>query len=237
MSEAVSRARETMDRLYSPGGCPWDAEQTHASLVPYLIEESHELVEAIEAGSRDDVVEELGDVLLQVLFHARLGEDEADPYDLDEVAETLVAKLRRRHPHVFEDRALASDLEALTRRWDEVKGEEKPHRTSVLDGIPPSLPALARAQKVLRKAARIGVARPPAHGEDAASAWADEVLALVDRAEDAGIDAESALRSRLRSTEDAVRVREASQRRESSAAPQDQPQQLPDDPTREVPRP
>jgi NTP pyrophosphatase (non-canonical NTP hydrolase) len=93
-----------MDRLRSPGGCPWDAEQTHASLVPYLVEETYEAVEAIESGERDHMAEELGDVLLQVVFHARVAqEDEVAPFDIDDVAAGIAAKLRRRHPHVFGD--------------------------------------------------------------------------------------------------------------------------------------
>ncbi len=110
MSEAVARLVAVMDRLRSPGGCPWDAEQTHTSLVPYLLEETYELAEAVDAGDRPGLREELGDVLLQVVFHARVAQDDLDdPFDLDDVADALTAKLVRRHPHVFADQAVAAD--------------------------------------------------------------------------------------------------------------------------------
>lgn len=227
MTEPVDLARATMNRLYSPGGCPWDAEQTHASLVPYLVEECHELVEAIETGTREDVIEELGDVLLQVLFHARLGEEEDRPYDLDTVAAALVEKLRRRHPHVFGDEASGPDAETLVRRWEELKRAEKPDRGSVLDGIPPSLPALARAQKVVRKAGRLGVpGLVPETGTDAD--LGEALLRLVAAAEARGIDAEAALRARLRETEAGVRAAEST-RAPASEATADDPARLPTD--------
>ncbi|WP_129360742.1 MULTISPECIES: MazG family protein [Micrococcaceae] len=169
-----------MDRLRSPGGCPWDGEQTHASLVRYLIEESYEVVEAIEAPNGVDralLQEELGDVLLQVVFHARVAEEvpsEAGGFGIADVIQGLNAKLIRRHPHVFggfadaEDgpvgeRTLASDeLETLTRRWDEIKRAEKPERKGPFDGIPPALPALALAEKTLSKAAKASLPLPEA---------------------------------------------------------------------------
>jgi XTP/dITP diphosphohydrolase len=117
-----------MDRLRSPGGCPWDAQQTHASLAAYLTEEAAEAVEAIESGDRDHLVEELGDVLLQVAFHARVGqEDPQDPFDIDDIAATLVAKLVRRHPHVFAD-AEASTPEEVEAQWAAIKAAEKAAR-------------------------------------------------------------------------------------------------------------
>lgn len=212
LREAVA----VMDRLVSPGGCPWDREQTHESLVRYLLEEAHELAEAIETGDAAGVREELGDLLLQVLFHARLAQEHDDaPYDVDDVAADLVAKLVRRHPHVFADEDPAADLHA---RWDEIKKQEKA-RTSVLEGISHTQGALARAQKVLSRARRGGVlpdARPdvpdlPAAAPGTARAGvpdgADEravgeaLLALVRRAEEAGTDAEAALRGALRRLE------------------------------------
>lgn len=155
-AEALARAVAVMDRLRSPGGCPWDARQTHESLLPYAVEEVHELVEAVEAGDRAGVREELGDVLLQVLFHARVAaEDPDDPFDVADVADGLVAKLVRRHPHVFaaadEDEL---DAAAVHERWERLKRAEKPTRTSALDGVPPSMGALARAQKLVAKADR-----------------------------------------------------------------------------------
>ena len=211
-----------MDRLRSPGGCPWDAEQTHASLAPYAVEEAHELAEVAEAGERDALVEELGDLLLQVLFHARVGTEGAigPPFDIDDVAATLIAKLVRRHPHVFAGGA-ASTPEEVNRRWDEIKATEKP-RSSVLEGIPVALSALARAQKVLSRAERAGIeldgaASVPRAGAapsggpapSAESTLADDLLAAVRRARAEGIDAEAALRARIRDLEAAVRAVEA----------------------------
>lgn len=148
-----------MDRLYSPGGCPWDREQTHETLVRYLLEEAHELAEAIETGDRAGMREELGDLLLQVLFHARIAsEHESDPFTVDDVAADLVAKLVRRHPHVFADVDVTTGdgYAALYAQWDEIKQQEK-RRESVLEGIPLAQGALARAQKVLSRAQRAGL--------------------------------------------------------------------------------
>ncbi|WP_069388032.1 MazG family protein, partial [Cellulosimicrobium cellulans] len=153
-TDALREAVAVMDRLYSPGGCPWDREQTHASLVHYLLEEAHELAEAIETDDRAGMREELGDLLLQVLFHARIASEEPDPFTVDDVAADLVAKLVRRHPHVFaDDPVAATDLHA---QWDAIKKAEK-SRSSVLEGISHTQGALARAQKVLSRAERGGL--------------------------------------------------------------------------------
>ncbi len=141
-----------MDRLYSPGGCPWDREQTHESLVRYLLEEAHELADAIETGDRAGMREELGDLLLQVLFHARIASEEPEPFTVDDVAADLAAKLVRRHPHVFAD----TEVTDLHQQWDAIKKAEK-QRTSVLEGISHTQGALARAQKVLSRAGRGGL--------------------------------------------------------------------------------
>ena len=189
-----------MDRLRSPGGCPWDAEQTHRTLAPYAIEEAYELAEAIEADDRAGLREELGDVLLQVVFHARLAQEDADaPFDVDDVARDLVAKLVRRHPHVFAD-ASADDLHAL---WDRVKKDEK-QRASVFDGIPLALGALARAQKVAGRAERAGLGAP-APSDDLGG----RLLALVQEARAAGLDAEAELRTTLAAWEATMRASEA----------------------------
>ena len=194
-----------MDRLRSPGGCPWDAEQTHASLVPYLIEEAHEAVEAIESGDRAHMVEELGDLLLQVAFQSRVAaEDPVAPFDIDDVAAGIVDKLVRRHPHVFAD-VEAETAEDVAVNWEQIKAEEKPHRDSPLDGIPAGLPALARADKVLSRLERAGagqVAAEATAGEDLGA----QLLALVARARAAGVDAEAALRATLREVEAQVRA-------------------------------
>ncbi|WP_199424887.1 MazG family protein [Actinotalea solisilvae] len=202
-----------MDRLRSPGGCPWDAEQTHRSLARYAVEEVHELVEAIETDDRAALREELGDVLLQVVFHARVAaEHPQDPFDVDDVAAGVAAKLRRRHPHVFGD-AVVRDADHVSSRWDEIKRAEK-GRTSALDGVPAGLPALARAQAVLSRAARAGgaaeaaTADVPARPGDAATDVGQRLLALVAEAQAAGVDAEAALRAAARDLEDRVRAAE-----------------------------
>lgn len=199
-------------RLRGPGGCPWDADQTHESLVQYLVEECWELIDAIESGSREEVIEELGDVLYQVLFHADLaahtpGED----YDIDDVARHMTAKMVARHPHVFGDREAetAADVVAF---WDDLKASEKPHRTSVLDGVPQGMPALALAQKLLGKAEKVGVTRQPTDAAHAAATEAelgDTLIALVASARANGLDAERALRGAIRSLQDDVRAAEA----------------------------
>ncbi|MGE9808182.1 MazG family protein [Janibacter sp. G1551] len=155
-----------MDRLRSPGGCPWDAEQTHESLVKYLLEEAHEAAEAIESGDRAHMAEELGDVLLQVLFQSRVAQDDAQaPFGIDDVAGALVAKLVRRHPHVFAD-GDASDPAEVEREWERIKAQEKaakaarsgavPSGPALLEGIPRSLPTLLVAEKVLARLERTG---------------------------------------------------------------------------------
>ena len=182
-----------MDRLRSPGGCPWDAEQTHVSLVPYLLEEAHELAEAVDEGDRAGLREELGDVLLQVVFHARIAaEDAADPFDVDDVARDLVAKLVHRHPHVFA--GADTPAERLHAQWDAIKKAEK-SRDSALDGIPGALPALARAQKVAARAGRAGLDVPAAlAAATGGEGFGERLLALALEAHDQGIDAEGELR-------------------------------------------
>ena len=196
-----------MDRLRSPGGCPWDARQTHASLLRYLVEESYEVVDAVENGDVTELRDELGDLLLQVVFHARVAAEAAEGFDIEDVAGACVDKLVRRHPHVFAGEAAAEDLQ---RRWDQIKATEKP-RAWVLDGIPLQLPALARADKVLGRLQRNGLDEPtaPEPGLDAETVGT-ELLALVRRAHAAGVDPEAALRVATRSLETAARERERS---------------------------
>ncbi|GAA6526359.1 MazG family protein [Intrasporangium sp. DVR] len=186
-----------MDRLRSPGGCPWDAKQTHQSLVPYLLEEAHEAVEALETGDTDHMREELGDLLLQIAFHSRVAEEHPTaPFDIDDVAGELVQKLVRRHPHVFAD-VDADTPEAVEANWETIKASEKEHRLHPLEGVPSSLPALARAEKYvgrLEKAGRSDLL-------DAAEAAGDlgaQLLTMVRRARSSGVDAEGALRETLR---------------------------------------
>jgi XTP/dITP diphosphohydrolase len=186
-----------MDRLRSPGGCPWDADQTHASLLPYLLEETHEVIEAVENDDRVHLEEELGDLLLQVAFHARIAEEHPEaPFGIDDVAAGIVLKLVRRHPHVFggEDAGTPTDLE---RTWEELKAAEKPGR-GVFDGIPATLPALARAQKMLGRLERSGAdveaaVERAAAGDDVVAA----LLRAVVAARATGGDAEAELRAAL----------------------------------------
>lgn len=194
-----------MDRLRSPGGCPWDREQTHRSLATYLIEEAYETLEAIETDPTH-LREELGDLLLQVVFHARIAEEqETDPYSIDDVAAGIVAKLISRHPHVFgdADAATAAHVEA---RWDELKNAEK-GRTSALDGIPAALPALSLAAKTISRAARAGVAPEPA-AADPSGPVGELLFAVVARAQAEGLDPEQELRGAVRRYAERVRSRE-----------------------------
>lgn len=213
-----------MDRLRSPGGCPWDAEQTHASLVPYALEEAYEVAEAVEAGDRDDLIEELGDLLLQVVFHARLGQEWQQPFGLDEIADGITRKLRRRHPHVFGD-VSATTAAQVEANWEQIKQAEK-QRDSVFDGVPAGLPSLARATKLLARFDRAGldasaVVRQLAgsehtpHAEEAGhdthpSRLGARMLALVAEARDLGVDPEAELRAAVRALERAGRALEAS---------------------------
>ncbi|GGM97009.1 nucleoside triphosphate pyrophosphohydrolase [Terrabacter tumescens] len=189
-----------MDRLRSPGGCPWDADQTHASLVPYLLEEAHEAIEAIESGDPAHMQEELGDLLLQIAFQSRVAEEHpSDPFDIDDVAGGLVDKLVRRHPHVFSD-VEAETADAVEANWESIKAAEKQHRTHPLEGVPVSLPALARAEKYVSRLQRSGrdelVDEAVAAGDLGA-----QLLDLVRRARAEGVDAEAALRDTLRRLE------------------------------------
>ena len=178
-----------MDQLRSPGGCPWDAEQTHASLARYLVEESYEVLEAIETGDAVLLREELGDLLLQVLFHARIAAEAADGFDVDDVAGDLVDKLVRRHPHVFAG-ATSGSVDELNDTWERQKVAEK-GRTSAVDGVPVALPALALAAKLVSRAGRHGVIAPVEAPRDSLGA---RLFALVQEAVAEGLDPETELR-------------------------------------------
>jgi XTP/dITP diphosphohydrolase len=187
----------TLERLRAPGGCAWDRDQTHASLVQYLVEESAELVEAIEAGDDAELIEELGDVLYQVLFHADIAA-EAGRFTLEDVAAHMTQKMRARHPHVFGD-VVAETPDAVVAMWEAVKAVEKAHRTSVLEGIPAVMPGLALADKVLGRAAKLGVTVEPVPPPETEEELGAQLLALVAGAKADGLDAERALRGALRS--------------------------------------
>jgi XTP/dITP diphosphohydrolase len=192
----LQRLVEVMDRLRSPGGCPWDAEQTHESLLKYLLEESYEFVDAVQSGNRTDMREELGDVLLQVYFHARIAQDDAvDPFTIEDVAKTIADKLIRRHPHVFEGLEVDS-AEDVLKNWEAIKRAEK-GRTSALDGIALAQPALPLLEKLLYRAQTHNVELELPKSMDGAadeSAVGQALLAVIAWAHANGIDAEAALR-------------------------------------------
>ncbi|MHB0929579.1 MAG: MazG family protein [Candidatus Nanopelagicales bacterium] len=203
---AFLRLLQVMDRLRSPGGCPWDAEQTHASLVQYLIEETYETVDAVDSGDREALIEELGDVLLQVVFHARIGEESEQPWNLDDVARGITDKLIRRHPHVFGD-AIVDSAAATEVNWQRIKNVEK-QRASVVDGVPVSMPPLVQAAALMRRAGHGGVDHTLASAE--ARAAAEELLAksdgdvgmallsLIELAHERGTDADAQARAAVR---------------------------------------
>ncbi|MFD9481136.1 nucleoside triphosphate pyrophosphohydrolase [Streptomyces nojiriensis] len=194
---------QVMDRVRRE--CPWTSRQTHRGLAKYAIEEAYELVEAIEDGDREELREELGDVLLQVVFHARIAEEYEDPdeaFSIDDVAGALVTKLIHRHPHVFGD-AEAETPEDVSAHWQRTKAVEK-RRESVTDGIPVGQPGLALAAKLASRARTGGVAVELPRGEGIGY----ELLELAARAEAAGTDPETALRAAARAYRDAIRAAE-----------------------------
>jgi XTP/dITP diphosphohydrolase len=206
-----------MDRLRSPGGCPWDAEQTHASLAKYLLEEAYETLEAIEDGDLGLLREELGDVLLQVAFHARLAEElpSGEGWSIDDVAGDLVAKLIRRHPHVFADTAV-SGRDEVEANWDVIKAAEK-RRSSATDGVPLGQPALSLAAKLLSRSEKAGVSvATPAGDPDRIGA---RLFDLAREARAAGVDPEAALRAVARDYRDAVVAAERAARAGQPGAP------------------
>ena len=190
---------EVMDTLRRR--CPWDAKQTHETLAPFLLEESYEALDALESGDRAALREELGDVLLQVMFHARVAAERADGtgFTIDDVADGIVSKLVRRHPHVFAD-VTVSGAEDVKRNWDEIKAAEREAKSgapaSALDGVPLSQPALALAAQLQRRAERAGA--PAGLVTEPDDGLGAELLALVARARAAGLDPELELRAAAR---------------------------------------
>ena len=197
-SSQLARLADVMDQLRSPGGCPWDGEQSHESLLKYLLEESYEFVDAVQSGNRADMREELGDVLLQVYFHARIAEeDPLDPFSIEDVAASIADKLIRRHPHVFAGAEVRDSAEVL-QNWEAIKRQEK-GRTSALDGIAMTQPALPLIEKLLYRAEKynVDVITPKIVDLDIEaneSAVGEALLAVIAWAHSNGIDAESALR-------------------------------------------
>lgn len=158
----VTELVSIMARLRAPGGCSWDQKQNHTTLKPYLLEESCEAIDAIDENNMDLLQEELGDVLMNLVFHAQLA-SENDQFTFQDVARTISEKMVRRHPHVF-DKTCELTAEEVEEQWERIKREEKAERTSVLDGIPKSLPSLMRAGKLQKKAAKVGFDWPDKQG-------------------------------------------------------------------------
>src|SRR5574337_4494 len=186
-AEAIEKLLAIMARLRGPDGCPWDREQTLKTLRPYVLEETYEVLEAIDGGDAREHCEELGDLLLQIVFQAQLASEEGR-FGFADVAEAISSKLVSRHPHVFGD-ATVKDAEGVLRQWVALKRKEKEARgggRSVLEGVPREMPALARAERLSEKASRIGFDWPDAGG---ARAKVDEELAELDRAIAAGVRA------------------------------------------------
>ena len=193
----LQRLVEVMDRLRSPGGCPWDAEQTHESLIKYLLEESYEFIDSVDAKDREGMREELGDVLLQVYFHARMAQDHpTDPFSIEDVARGIADKLIRRHPHVFEDLEVSGTQEIIE-NWEEIKAKEK-GRTSALDGVALAQPALPLVEKLLYRAEKykVHVQLTKYQSDKAATeeSVGEALASIIAWARDNEIDPENALR-------------------------------------------
>jgi XTP/dITP diphosphohydrolase len=202
-----------MDKLRSPGGCPWDAEQDHLSLLKFLLEESYEFIEAVEDNDRDAMQEELGDLLLQVYFHSRMAEeDKKQPFNIEDVAKGVADKLIRRHPHVFSDAVVGSSSEVLE-NWEAQKAVEK-GRTSAIDGVPLAQPALPLVSKLLYRASKSNYQLPKAESvklpdEMNQDQFGELLLSLISQAVDKGLDPEAALRGAAKTLITQIKAYEA----------------------------
>ncbi|MFM8191045.1 MAG: MazG family protein [Candidatus Nanopelagicus sp.] len=199
MSSELIRLREVMDKLRSPGGCPWDAQQDHSSLLKYLLEESYEFIEAVENNDRQAMQEELGDLLLQIYFHSRMAEEDAkQPFDIEDIAKSVADKLIRRHPHVFAAPSNESSEDVLA-NWERQKVSEK-GRTSAIDGVPLGQPALPLATKVIYRLNKLNYEVPISHpislpNETDQDQLGQVLLGLISQAVEKGLDPEAALRN------------------------------------------
>jgi XTP/dITP diphosphohydrolase len=214
MNSPVEQLVQVIDQLRSPGGCPWDAEQTHQSLARYLLEETYEALEAMDLGDLGSLREELGDLLLQVVFHARIAQESDSTFSLDDVAQGVVDKLVRRHPHVFTDLVVTSS-EELEANWAKVKQEEK-QRDSVTDGVPQAMPALQLATQLIYRARNSGIVPGDSQVKESLRQVIGEVnqesisallVATVELAREVDIEAESVLRAEM--TQFRAKVRES----------------------------
>jgi XTP/dITP diphosphohydrolase len=213
MSSELIRLRQVMNKLRSPGGCPWDAEQDHLSLLKFLLEESYEFIEAVEDNDRDAMQEELGDLLLQVYFHSRMAEeDKKQPFDIEDVAKGVADKLIRRHPHVFSDAVVGSSSEVLE-NWEAQKAFEK-GRTSAIDGVPLAQPALPLVSKLLYRASKSNYQLPKTESvklpdEMNQDQFGELLLSLISQAVDKGLDPEAALRGAAKTLITQIKAHEA----------------------------
>lgn len=204
---AILDLLKVMSRLRAPDGCPWDRQQTPASLAPYILEEAAEVVDAIEAGDEQAIREEAGDLLLQVVFIAQIFQERGS-FDFSDVARSISEKLRRRHPHVFADSDRRLSQSELDRQWEAIKNQEKirsDEKSTPLGHIPVHLPALQRAQKVLDRVHKNGLPEIPLSGSEplqpdqlSESALGESLFNLAIQAQNAGVDAEQALRLHVR---------------------------------------
>jgi MazG family protein len=208
----IEQLLEVMAKLRSPEGCPWDREQDHMTLRFHAVEEVYELMDAIEAGDDHEMLEELGDLLLQVVFHAQLAR-ERKAFDFDAVCQRLVDKLIRRHPHVFGD-SKARTVDAVWAQWEQIKNAEKHgtkhHRTSAFDGIPKHLPALLRAEKLVKKARKAKLLDGVPRRRTQKRKIAEELFELASSAQAQGWSAEELLRAEGQRREKALRRKENS---------------------------
>jgi len=213
MTSELLRLREVMDKLRSPGGCPWDAEQTHQSLLKYLLEESYEFIESVENNDHQDMQEELGDLLLQVYFHSRMAEEDTNqPFNIEDVAKSVADKLIRRHPHVFAGTKVDNSQDVLE-NWEKQKALEK-GRSSIIDGVPLAQPALPLAAKVVYRINKLNYSLPisqPIKLSDQTNQdqFGDILLGLIAQAVEKGLDPEAALRGATKSLIAQIQEQEA----------------------------
>jgi XTP/dITP diphosphohydrolase len=213
MTSELLRLREVMDKLRSPGGCPWDAEQTHQSLLKYLLEESYEFIESVENNDRQDMQEELGDLLLQVYFHSRMAEEDTNqPFNIEDVAKSVADKLIRRHPHVFAGTKVDNSQDVLE-NWEKQKALEK-GRSSIIDGVPRAQPALPLAAKVVYRINKLNYSLPisqPIKLSDQTNQdqFGEILLGLIAQAVEKGLDPEAALRGATKSLIAQIQEQEA----------------------------
>ena len=213
MTSELLRLREVMDKLRSPGGCPWDAEQTHQSLLKYLLEESYEFIESVENNDRQDMQEELGDLLLQVYFHSRMAEEDTNqPFNIEDVAKSVADKLIRRHPHVFAGTKVDNSQDVLE-NWEKQKALEK-GRSSIIDGVPLAQPALPLAAKVVYRINKLNYPLPISlpltlSDQTTQDQFGEILLGLIAQAVEKGLDPEATLRGATKSLIAQIQEQEA----------------------------